>query len=197
MTPTIYLASQSPRRRQLLAQIGISFESLAVDVEEAPRNDETPSAYAQRLAVEKAAAGWRMENRTLQRPVLGADTCIILDGEILGKPSDPAHALAIQARLSGRTHTVLSAVALVYKQRRSVKLSSTTVWFREISPEERSAYCASDEPLDKAGAYAIQGKGAAFISRIDGSYTGVMGLPLFETAELLREFDIHLLNNIG
>ncbi len=192
-SPRIYLASLSPRRHQLLEQIGVSFETLAVEVEETPANDEVPSSYTQRLAVEKATAGWNAESRGLLRPVLGADTCIVLDDEIVGKPADCLHAMEILARLSGRAHQVLSAVALVYKQHRSVKLCSTSVWFREISPKERAAYCASGEPLDKAGAYAIQGRGAAFVSRIDGSYTGVMGLPLFETAELLTEFNIPIL----
>ncbi|MCP4041484.1 MAG: septum formation inhibitor Maf [Gammaproteobacteria bacterium] len=194
INPKLYLASRSPRRRLLLEQIGVEITPLAVEVVETPGEHEKPADYVQRLAMRKATAGWCSEYRKLPLPVLGADTCIAFGGEILGKPTDTDHALALLSRLSGNRHLVYSAVVIADGQKQLVRMSSTMVWFREISAGELAAYCATGEPIDKAGAYAIQGKGAAFISRIDGSYSGVMGLPLFETTELLAEFGIHVLN---
>jgi septum formation protein len=184
----VYLASQSPRRRALLDQIGVAFEVLAVEVDETPGPAEPARDLVQRLALAKARAGLASLAPDDRTPVLGADTEVVVDGEVLGKPRDEEDAAAMLARLSGRSHEVLSAVALVSPGREAVRLSATTVWFRDTDAAERAAYCASGEPLDKAGAYAIQGLAAVFVERIDGSYSGVMGLPLYETAELLRAF---------
>jgi len=198
--PDIYLASSSPRRRELLDQLGVRFAVVAQDVPEHTVSDETPEAYVQRLALEKARAGWRALPIDAHRPVLGADTAVIVDDRVLGKPTGREAALAMLAMLSGRAHRVLSAVAVVGDRvsdvtdggelrqglgqyRTSVRLSESRVWFRRIDEWEREAYWASGEPADKAGAYAIQGLGAMFVERLEGSYSGVMGLPLFETAE--------------
>jgi len=186
----LYLASQSPRRRLLLEQIGVHFQALTVEVEEVPRPGESPGDFVQRLALEKAQAGWQSPRRQLSIPVLGADTAVVRDGEILGKPVDCEHAQAMLAQLSGHGHQVLSAVALVRGDLEAVRLSTSTVWFRELTEKERQAYCQTGEPLDKAGGYGIQGRAAAFVSRLDGSYSGVMGLPLFETAALLESFGV-------
>lgn len=186
----IYLASSSPRRRTLLEQIGIRYRTLAVDVDEGVRLHETPEMYALRLALEKARAGWRSLDPQARCPVLGADTAVVIDGEVLGKPHDREHALAMLARISGRAHQVLTAVALVDDERETARLSVSTVTFRTITAAECEAYWDSGEPLDKAGGYAIQGRAAVFISRLDGSFSGVMGLPLYETAELLGEFGV-------
>jgi septum formation protein len=183
----VYLASQSPRRRELLAQIGVRFEVLPVEVEETPLAGESPEQLVQRLALEKARRGHSLVAAEDPTPVLGSDTEVVLDGAVLGKPRDEEDAAAMLARLSGRSHEVLSAVALVTHEREAVRLSRSTVTFRETTSAERAAYCRSGEPLDKAGAYAIQGLGAVFVTRLEGSYSGVMGLPLFETADLLRE----------
>jgi len=188
--PTLYLASQSPRRRELLAQIGLRFEVVPVEVDETPRPGEAPADLVQRLALEKAVAGLARLPGGARGPVLGADTEVVIDGQVLGKPRDEEDAGAMLARLSGRSHHVLSAVALAVPDRQAVRLSLSTVWFRHTTSGERQAYCATGEPLDKAGAYAIQGLAAVFIPRVEGSYSGVMGLPLFETAELLRELGI-------
>lgn len=188
--PDLYLASQSPRRRLLLEQIGIDFQALTVEVEEIPRPGESPGDFVQRLALDKAHAGWQSPKRWLSVPVLGADTAVVRDGEILGKPADCKHAQAMLAQLSGRGHQVLSAVALVREDREAVRLSTSSVWFRELTEKECQAYCETGEPLDKAGGYGIQGRAAAFVSRLDGSYSGVMGLPLFETAALLEAFGV-------
>jgi len=188
--PDLYLASQSPRRRLLLEQIGVDFQALTVEVEEVPRPGESPGDFVQRLALDKAHAGWQSPGRRLSIPVLGADTAVVRDDEILGKPAHCKHAQTMLARLSGRSHQVLSAVALVRGGREAVKLSTSTVWFRELTGKECQSYCETGEPLDKAGGYGIQGRAAAFISRLDGSYSGVMGLPLFETAALLEAFGV-------
>lgn len=188
--PDIYLASASPRRRELLAQIGIGFETLAVTVEEVRAAAETPVDYVQRVALDKARAGWALLGTRAPRPVLGADTEVVIDGEVLGKPRDREHGLAMLARLSGRTHEVLSAVAVVAGSRVLTRLSRSTVRFRALSAPECAAYWASGEPLGKAGGYAIQGRGALLIAELHGSYSGVMGLPLCETGELLRELGV-------
>lgn len=188
----IYLASASPRRRELLTQIGVRYDLLTVTVDETPQFAEAPPAYVTRLALTKARAGWQTLNGQSDRPVLGADTAVIVDDAILGKPRDRLDALSMLARLSGRAHQVLSAVALVTGDRESVRLQASQVTFRPLADWECEAYWATGEPADKAGAYAIQGYAAVFVQALSGSYSGVMGLPLFETAELLREFGIPL-----
>ncbi len=191
LQPQLILASASARRRELLNQIGVRFETLPVDISEAWRAGELPQDYVQRIALEKARSGWERSGRDL--PVLGADTIIELNGEVVGKPADRAQALAILEALSGREHCVYSGVAIIASVRCAQRTSCTRVCFRDISLEERRAYWASGEPLGKAGGYAIQGKGAVFVKDLHGSYSGIVGLPLFETAELLREFGIPML----
>lgn len=189
----IYLASASPRRRELLRQIGVAYRLLPVAVDETPLPDEPPPGYVARLAQAKARAGVAaIPVRRQARPVLGADTAVVVDGAILGKPRDRDEGLAMLALLSGREHAVLSAVSLATPRRHAVKVQESRVRFRDLSPAERAAYWASGEPADKAGGYGIQGRAAAFIAELRGSYSGVMGLPLFETAELLREFGFSL-----
>lgn len=185
--PLIYLASSSPRRRELLQQIGVIFEVLAVDVAEVPKHDENPEQYVRRIALTKARAGWQSPQRSKQNPVLGADTEVILAGEILSKPRDRQHGIEMLQRLSGRSHEVISAVALVYEDRELIRIAKTIVYFRKLNEFEIQAYWNTDEPQGKAGGYAIQGYGAVFVERLEGSYSGVVGLPLFETAELLGE----------
>jgi septum formation protein len=188
-SPQIALASRSPRRRELLAQIGVSHRVVDVEVDESVLPAEVPAEYVLRLALAKARAG-RERDPTL--PVLGADTAVVVDDAILGKPADRADALAMLARLSAREHRVLTAVALV-GEREATRLSVSHVRFRPVQPAEAAAYWATGEPLDKAGAYAVQGLGGLFVESLTGSYSGVMGLPLFETAELLRQAGIDLL----
>lgn len=188
MSPRLILASASPRRRELLTQIGLTFEILPVGLVERPEAGELPEDYVRRVAREKAQAGWELSRGTL--PVLAADTEVILDGEVFGKPRDLEHAIEMLCRLSGRTHQVLSAVSLCSNGQHWQALSISEVSFRAISQEEIAAYCVSGEPRDKAGAYAIQGLGAVFVRHLSGSYSGVMGLPLFETAELLHRAGI-------
>ncbi|MDG4595616.1 MAG: Maf family protein [Candidatus Contendobacter sp.] len=190
--PWIYLASASPRRRELLRQIGVSYRRLRVDVDETPWLGETPDAYVVRLALAKARIGCAALGRRRPAPVLGADTAVVVDDAILGKPRDRAEGLAMLTLLSGREHRVLSAVALAVPTRDAVRVQESRVRFRALTPAERAAYWDSGEPLDKAGGYAIQGRAAAFVAELRGSYSGVMGLPLFETAELLQVFGIHL-----
>lgn len=190
--PVVYLASQSPRRRELLDQIGVAHRVLAVDIDETRRAGETAADYVQRLAREKAAAGRAAAQAQglAPLPVLGADTAVVLDGHILGKPADAAAARATLQCLAGRAHDVLTGVALQTAAGVEVALSRTTVWFRALDAAEIDAYWASGEPRDKAGAYGIQGRAAVFVERIEGSYSGVVGLPLFETAALLRRAGI-------
>jgi septum formation protein len=196
--PRIYLASRSPRRRELLKQIGVPFEVLLFrehglrgrDLDELPQEGETPEGYVQRVTREKAEAGWlRVVQRSLPRlPVLAADTAVCLDNTIFGKPADRADAIAMLQRLSGREHRVLTAIALKYDTGFDIIMNENVVRFRELIDSEIRDYVDTGEPYDKAGAYAIQGRAAAFIPEILGSYTGVMGLPLYETASLLRRF---------
>jgi len=186
----IILASASPRRRELLQQIGVQFRVLVSNSEETPAHGEAAVDYVRRVALAKARAVWQRLPAREQCPVLGADTEVVLDGTILGKPADRNAGLAMLERLSGRTHEVLSAVALVYGDSESVRVSHSVVSFRTTTAQEREAYWNTGEPSDKAGGYAVQGLAAVFISRLDGSYSGVMGLPIFETAELLGEFGI-------
>ena len=196
----IYLASRSPRRRELLQQIGIAFESLLLredlrrgaDVDETPVPGESPADYVIRVARAKAEAGWRRiaSRRLPPHPVLAADTAVVLDGEIIGKPADARCAQQLLRRLSGRTHQVMTAVAAARDARVETALSTSAVEFRELADGEIRRCVASGEPFDKAGAYAIQGRAAVFVRAISGSYSGIMGLPLFETAELLGRFDV-------
>ena len=188
----IYLASQSQRRRVLLEQIGVRYTTLTVAVDESRHGDRPPPEQAVQLARDKARAGWHAAERARDLPVLGADTLIEHDGEVFGKPRDREHALAMLARLSGQKHWVHTGVALQAHQRCEALLSSTQVTLRGISEAERLAYWYSGEPADKAGAYAIQGRGAVFVAAIQGSYSGVVGLPLCETASLLGRFGIDL-----
>jgi len=192
----IYLASQSPRRRELLKQIGVSFEVLLLRndsrrdacVDETPINNENPTGYVQRICRLKALAG---RDALLFRnlppfPVLAADTTVTIDGKIIGKPRDNLHAAEILRSLSGRQHQVLTAVAVSFENHFEMCLSTTTVSFAQLDDARIHRYLLSNEAQDKAGAYSIQGQAGAFVERIEGSYTGVMGLPLFETVELLK-----------
>lgn len=194
-TTQIYLASQSPRRRELLQQIGIKFRVLAPDVNEAALPREAPADYVERIARIKAEVAWMrvVERRMKRHPVLAADTAVILGRRILGKPQGDAEAKSMLQALSGRTHRVITAVALSYEGKLKLARSETRVTFRRLAPDEITHYVSSREPHDKAGAYAIQGFAAAFIARIDGSYSGVMGLPLFEVSRLLKSFGIQVL----
>jgi septum formation protein len=194
--PPLLLASRSPRRRELLTQIGVVHQVLEVAVDETPRPGEAPAEYVLRLAVAKAQAGAAAQTQTqtaARAPVLAADTTLALGDRILGKPVDREDFLAIFAALSGASHKVLTGVALAQGERVESRLSVSRVSFRPIGLEERLAYWASGEPRDKAGGYAIQGLGALFVASLEGSYSGVMGLPLFETAELLRGAGYRLL----
>jgi septum formation protein len=198
----IYLASRSPRRRDLLKQIGVPFELLllredlrrGVDVDETPMPDESAGVYVLRIARLKVEMAVRqIAYRNLpQKPVLAADTTVVFDGEIIGKPDDAEHAARMLRTLSGREHQVLTAVAIALREQIETQISVSTVWFRELSDVDVRRYCASGEPLDKAGAYAIQGRAGAFVTRIAGSYSGIMGLPLAETVELLQKFNVPL-----
>ena len=206
----IHLASKSPRRRLLLDQIGIHYTIVDAPIDEVRQPGEPPRRFVERMACEKARAGLAALGDARTGPVLAADTVVVLDEQVLGKPRDVEHAMAMLEALSGRMHRVISVVATadgnaerpvgddgplpdaVTAGSPSLRLgtSISRVWFRETSREERRAYCATGEPLDKAGAYAIQGRAAIFVTRLDGSYSGVMGLPLLETASLLREVGI-------
>lgn len=188
-SPQLILASSSPRRAELLRQIGLAFERRPVDVDETPLPGEAPTALAQRLAVAKARAG--AAGAVL--PVLGSDTVVALKDEALGKPADRAEALAMLTRLSGRSHEVHTGVAVAHAGGLETALVTTRVVMRDIAPAEAEAYWATGECGDKAGAYGIQGLGAVFVRRIEGSYSAVMGLPLFETAELLARAGVRIL----
>jgi septum formation protein len=188
----LLLASASPRRQELLAQIGVPHAVLAVDVDESALPGESPEQLVQRLARDKALAGRDRDGGA--RPVLGADTVVVLGTRVFGKPRDEEDALQMLQALSDRSHRVLTAVALALPGKGSAVLeqcSDTEVQMRPITPEEIRAYWASGEPAGKAGGYAIQGRGAAFIRHIRGSYSGVMGLPLYETAQLLQSQGLH------
>jgi septum formation protein len=181
--PVVCLASLSPRRRQLLAQIGVPCTVTGADIDESPLPEESPRDYVTRLAREKALTVRRVRPGL---PVLAADTTVVLDDRIYGKPRDREDAIAMLGRLSGRTHEVLTAVALADSHGVAGRLSASTVRLRRLTPAECAAYWDTGEPRDKAGAYAVQGLGAVFIEGLSGSYSAVMGLPVFETAELLR-----------
>ena len=195
----IYLASRSPRRRELLKQIGVAFEVLVLrehparggpDVDESQLAGELPDDYVRRVCRVKAEVGWdRVVQRRLRRfPVLAADTVVCVDDRILGKPADPADAARMLRLLSGREHRVLTAVALKFEARSELVVSESRVRFCDLAEPELEAYVESGEPTDKAGAYAIQGRAAAFVTELHGSYSGIMGLPLYETAQLIRKF---------
>lgn len=190
--PQLYLASQSPRRAELLQQIGVGFEVLSVEVDETMAAAEAPDRYAQRLAMEKARAGWCTLSADRQRPVLGADTLVITGDRVMGKPADRQQAIEMLQTLSGRTHQVITAVALA-GERVAVSTQCSQVTFRRLTRQQCEAYWETGESRDKAGAYAVQGLAALFITRLDGSYSGVMGLPLYETAELLKTAGITIL----
>jgi len=193
-TPVVILASASPRRQELLRQIGVSFQTVEPDVDETPGHNESADAFVLRLALEKARVGLRMarERGLNGAPVLGADTCIVFDGEILGKPDDREHGIAMLTRLAGRSHEVLTGVALVDDGREQQVISRSRVTFAHLSPDEIAAYWDTGEPADKAGAYAVQGRAATFIERIEGSYSGIVGLPLFEVAHMLKNLGMQL-----
>lgn len=193
----LYLASRSPRRRELLHQIGIDFDTVVFrdgmradsETDETPKSGESPVVYVERVARAKAMHGLRIveERRLPMRPVLAADTTLELDGQIIGKPNDMADAAAILRRLSGQTHRVLTGVAINHQRRTEYVLSISEVRFRQIDDEEIRHYVISGEPMDKAGAYGIQGRAGLFVEHISGSYSGVMGLPVCETGELLKK----------
>ncbi|MFG0721761.1 Maf family protein [Pseudomonas sp. GLN_6] len=187
---TLYLASGSPRRRELLTQIGVPFLTQIAPIDENALPGESPLAYVERLARAKAQAGLAALADTADAVVLGADTAVVLDGRILGKPADRADALATLSALSGRSHEVLTAVALVSCERLASRVVTSQVTFRPLTQAEIEAYWASGEPQDKAGSYGIQGLAAVFVSQLQGSYSAVVGLPLCETAALLAEFAI-------
>lgn len=195
-SPSLYLASQSPRRRELLQQIGVPHQVVSADVTEVPRTQESPSDYVQRLAREKAEAGLASVKRLMlpPKPVLGADTIVVINNEILEKPQSPEHAAEMLRKLAGATHQVMTAVAMtagtLVEERCEIKLSVTDVVFRPLSEQEIATYWRSGEPRDKAGGYAIQGLGAVFVQQIRGSYTGVVGLPIEQTVLLLDEFSV-------
>lgn len=183
--PLIYLASASPRRTALLSQIAVAHDVHAVAVDESVLSGEQPARYVQRLAALKAETLWRNLRRPEHAAILGADTAVAVDGEILGKPADEGDCLRMLAMLSGRTHQVFTAVALRWHDDSESRLSVSEVTFRRLASDEIRAYWRTGEPADKAGAYAIQGLAALFVERVAGSYSGIMGLPLFETGELL------------
>lgn len=187
----LFLASASPRRRELLAQAGLAFEVVSgVAIDEMPLPGEAPEALVARLALGKARAGAAaLGPRGAGAMVLGADTEVALDGQVFGKPRDAADGQAMLLRLAGRTHQVLSAVALRRDGRERVAVCTSLVTLRPLTPREAAAYWDTGEPQDKAGGYAIQGRAAAFVTRLEGSYSGVVGLPLFETLELLAAMD--------
>lgn len=188
--PSVYLASASPRRSELLRQIGVDFTVLNVSVDEAVFSEESPSDYAKRVALAKASAGWE----TLQseyRPVIGADTAVVLPSkQILGKPVNSQQAREYLTQLSGIQHQVLSAVALVWQQQHWLSLQISEVQFKPLTDADIDWYLATGEGQDKAGGYAVQGLAAMFIEKISGSYSGVMGLPLFETSQLLQQVNM-------
>lgn len=189
----IYLASKSPRRQALLNQMGLLFEVQEIDVNESVNDGESGYEYVDRIATAKSRAGHLLvKNKRI--PVLGADTCIVFNEEIIGKPRDKKDAIDILKKLSGNQHRVLTAIALSNESKCLSKVQASKVFFKDLSDEEINAYVESDEPRGKAGAYAIQGLGAKFINNIEGSYSGIMGLPIFETAELLNEFNLSVNN---
>ncbi|MFK8020440.1 MAG: nucleoside triphosphate pyrophosphatase [Pseudomonadales bacterium] len=189
---SIYLASNSPRRQELLHQIGVSFDHLSVEIDESRKAGETPSEYVVRMAMEKADAGLTIAHDS--KPILAADTTVVSGNDCLGKPQDEEHAKTMLRQLSGATHSVISAVAVFANGEQHCLSSLSHITFRTISDAEISDYWRSGEPSDKAGAYAIQGKGALFVTGLVGSYSGVVGLPLHETEQLLARVGISCWN---
>jgi septum formation protein len=189
----IYLASQSPRRAELLRQIGVEYEVHATEIDERVNAGESPAEYVSRLAQSKARiAASEIDKSENAWVVLAADTTIAIDGDIIGKPEDAANCHCILRRLSARDHQVLTAVAVATQDGIECRLTRNRVFFRALTEHEIQSYCATPEPMDKAGAYAIQGKAAVFVERLEGSYSAVMGLPLCETAELLQDAGIEI-----
>ncbi|MEW6462164.1 MULTISPECIES: nucleoside triphosphate pyrophosphatase [Pseudomonas] len=186
----LFLASASPRRRELLAQIAVPCVTQIASIDETPLPAEPAAVYVERLALEKARAGLRALGERADAVVLGADTAVVLDGRILGKPADFAESREMLLSLSGRSHQVMTAVALVGTGRESSRVVTSEVSFRTLGEAEIAAYWASGEPCDKAGSYGIQGLAAVFVNRVQGSYSAVVGLPLCETAEMLGQFGI-------
>lgn len=199
----LYLASRSPRRRELLHQMGIDFDTLVFrdggradfEIDETPHPGEDPQAYVERVARAKSEHGQTIvnERKLPQRPILSADTTLEFAGKIIGKPADAADATAILQRLSGQTHRVLTGVSVTTAGRTEFVLSSSEVRFRVLESDEIRHYVMTGEPMDKAGAYGIQGRAGIFVEHLAGSYTGVMGLPVCETGELLKRFGFRLL----
>lgn len=181
----IYLASKSPRRRTLLKQINIDFKVINIDIDESVKKGEKPLDYVCRIATEKARAGKYLLKNNF--PILSADTAVVLDNLVLGKAECKEDAIDILNKLSGRTHDVLTAVTIINKKEMT-KINTSKVTFRELSKDEISCYCKTDEPIGKAGGYAIQGKGANLVKKLEGSYSGVMGLPLEETYQLISNY---------
>ena len=191
--PELFLASSSPRRAEILDVLGIQFTASGVNLNEERAAGETPQTMVVRLATEKANAASLKQAGA----VLAADTAVVVDASVLGKPRDQSDALDMLARLSGRSHLVMTGVALCWDAGMQTALSVSEVTFREIDPDEALAYWQSGEPSDKAGAYAIQGLGGVFVEAIRGSYSGVVGLPVFETAELLAAADIYAIKSVA
>lgn len=189
MTKKIYLASRSPRRRELLKQIGVDFEIIEIEINEQWHGEEQPRLYVQRMALEKARAA---KNKIMDNSgfiVLAADTSVVLDDKVLGKAENELQAREMLMQLSGRRHYVYTAIAVATASHEQVMLNPSNVNFKVLSETEIMDYCKTGEPIGKAGGYAVQGKAAAFIERLEGSYSGVMGLPLFETAQLLHKYN--------
>ncbi len=189
---TICLGSASPRRHELLTGIGVKHVVRSADIDETPLSGESAEVYVLRMALNKARVVQGRLAPSECMPVLGSDTVVVIDGEILGKPENKAHGLAMLRRLSGRSHQVLTAIAMVDGAREESRLSVNHVRFRHLTNTECLAYWQTGEPADKAGAYGIQGYAACFIERLEGSFSAVMGLPLFETAQLLQEFELNI-----
>jgi septum formation protein len=196
---SIYLASKSPRRRELLEQIGVQYELLLMrelaprlDIDESPRQAETPHAYVERVVELKAGVAMMVMRKWQPRPILTADTTVSLDGTILGKPADADQAVSMLKRLSGETHQVLTAVMVTTAGETFRTLTTSMVTFSTLSEDEIRRYVDTGEPMDKAGAYGVQGRAAKFIAKLSGSYSGVVGLPLFETAGLLKHAGVQL-----
>lgn len=197
--PQLYLASQSPRRLQLLQQLGLKVEIFNADIDETPKADEQPVDYVRRMAQEKNHAARqqleKLANFAPHLPILSADTSVVCDGQILGKPQNHAQAAQMLRLLSGRTHQVLTAVCVSLSDQKHSLVQTSQVTFKPLTEQEISAYIRTGEPMDKAGAYGIQGVGGIFISHIESSFSGVMGLPVFETAELLRQVGVDLFSS--
>ncbi|MCW8857427.1 MAG: Maf family nucleotide pyrophosphatase [Kangiella sp.] len=195
MFEQIYLASASPRRKELLTQLGVSYVQVANDFDETPLANESPEEYVKRLAIGKARSAEPYCDSELDLPILGADTIVVLDGQFLGKPQDLEQAKLMLSRLSGQTHQVYSGVSLCYHDKAIWQVSKSDVTFSQLSKQTIDAYCVTEEPLGKAGSYAIQGVAGSLVSGINGSYSGIVGLPLYETRILLEQMQVkHLLS---